>query len=58
MFMVLNPLFLPGKEQVPKEMAKPLSMPSEQPKDKLMSSPVVVRLADVNIYQVYFYTNH
>ncbi|XP_078232194.1 bridge-like lipid transfer protein family member 3B isoform X3 [Pogona vitticeps] len=41
-----------GKEQVPKEIAKPSSMSLEQPKDKLMSSPVVVRLADVNIYQV------
>ncbi|KAJ7329948.1 hypothetical protein JRQ81_016122 [Phrynocephalus forsythii] len=41
-----------GKEQLPKENAKPSLMSLEQPKDKLMSSPVVVRLADVNIYQV------
>lgn len=26
---------------------------SQQPKEKLMSSPVVVRLADVNFYQVH-----
>lgn len=39
-----------GKEQTPKGISKPSS--SQQPKSKLMSSPVVVRLADVNIYQV------
>nr|XP_028601585.1 UHRF1-binding protein 1-like isoform X2 [Podarcis muralis] len=41
-----------GKEQIPKGIAKPSPVSSQQPKDKLMSSPVVVRLADINIYQV------
>uniref|UniRef100_A0A8D0BXK1 Bridge-like lipid transfer protein family member 3B n=1 Tax=Salvator merianae TaxID=96440 RepID=A0A8D0BXK1_SALMN len=41
-----------GKEQIPKVTSKLPSVSSQQPKDKLMSSPVVVRLADVNIYQV------
>ncbi|XP_044310658.1 UHRF1-binding protein 1-like isoform X3 [Varanus komodoensis] len=40
-----------GKEQVPVGISVS-SVSSQQPKDKLMSSPVVVRLADVNIYQV------
>ncbi|KAH0616778.1 hypothetical protein JD844_028163 [Phrynosoma platyrhinos] len=40
------------KEQIPKGVTKPSSVPPQQPKDKLMCSPVVVRLADVNIYQV------
>ncbi|XP_061495476.1 bridge-like lipid transfer protein family member 3B isoform X2 [Rhineura floridana] len=41
-----------GKEQMPKGISKPSSVLPQQPKDKLMSSPVVVRLADVNIFQV------
>ncbi|XP_042324015.1 UHRF1-binding protein 1-like isoform X2 [Sceloporus undulatus] len=41
-----------GKEQIPKGVTSPSSVPAQQPKDKLMCSPVVVRLADVNIYQV------
>ncbi|XP_053108763.1 bridge-like lipid transfer protein family member 3B isoform X2 [Hemicordylus capensis] len=41
-----------GKEQMPKGISKPSSVSSQQPKGKLMSSPVVVRLADFNIYQV------
>nr|XP_060633236.1 bridge-like lipid transfer protein family member 3B [Anolis sagrei ordinatus] len=41
-----------GKEQIPKGVTKPSSVSPQQPMDKLMCSPVVVRLADVNIYQV------
>lgn len=45
-------LFFPtGKEQIPKGTPRA----SQQPKGKLMSSPVVVRLADFNIYQVHFF---
>nr|XP_042715710.1 UHRF1-binding protein 1-like isoform X4 [Chrysemys picta bellii] len=42
-----------GKEhQIPKGTSRASSVSPQQPKDKLMSSPVVVRLADFNIYQV------
>ncbi|NXP46889.1 UH1BL protein, partial [Heliornis fulica] len=41
-----------GKEQIPKGTSRASSVPSQQPKGKLMSSPIVVRLADFNIYQV------
>ncbi|XP_077195276.1 bridge-like lipid transfer protein family member 3B isoform X1 [Paroedura picta] len=41
-----------GKEQIPQGSNKPPPVSSQQSKAKLMSSPVVVRLADVNIYQV------
>ncbi|XP_070612012.1 bridge-like lipid transfer protein family member 3B isoform X2 [Erythrolamprus reginae] len=40
-----------GKDQMPKGISKTF-VSSQQPKEKLMSSPVVVRLADVNFYQV------
>ncbi|XP_026550036.1 UHRF1-binding protein 1-like isoform X1 [Notechis scutatus] len=40
-----------GKDQMSKGISKTF-MSSQQPKEKLMSSPVVVRLADVNFYQV------
>ncbi|XP_062989772.1 bridge-like lipid transfer protein family member 3B isoform X2 [Elgaria multicarinata webbii] len=40
-----------GKEQIQTGISAS-SVSSQQLKDKLMSSPVVVRLADVNIYQV------
>uniref|UniRef100_A0A8C3JAT2 UHRF1 binding protein 1 like n=1 Tax=Calidris pygmaea TaxID=425635 RepID=A0A8C3JAT2_9CHAR len=41
-----------GKEQIPKGTSRASSVSSQQPKGKLMSSPIVVRLADFNIYQV------
>ncbi|KAF2974811.1 hypothetical protein EK904_001679 [Melospiza melodia maxima] len=41
-----------GKEQMPKGTSRASSVSSQQPKGKLMSSPIVVRLADFNIYQV------
>ncbi|XP_067415837.1 bridge-like lipid transfer protein family member 3B isoform X2 [Emydura macquarii macquarii] len=42
-----------GKEQqIPKGTSRASSVSPQQPKGKLMSSPVVVRLADFNIYQV------
>ncbi|KAJ7422801.1 UHRF1-binding protein 1-like protein [Pitangus sulphuratus] len=41
-----------GKEQIPKGASRASSVSSQQPKGKLMSSPIVVRLADFNIYQV------
>ncbi|NXG42560.1 UH1BL protein, partial [Psilopogon haemacephalus] len=41
-----------GKEQIPKGTPRASSVSSQQPKGKLMSSPIVVRLADFNIYQV------
>uniref|UniRef100_A0A8C3U1T3 UHRF1 binding protein 1 like n=1 Tax=Catharus ustulatus TaxID=91951 RepID=A0A8C3U1T3_CATUS len=41
-----------GKEQIPKGTSRASSISSQQPKGKLMSSPIVVRLADFNIYQV------
>eukprot|EP00076_Gallus_gallus_P045140 XP_025010678.1 UHRF1-binding protein 1-like isoform X3 [Gallus gallus] len=44
------PAVSPQKPQTGKEQA--LKGTSQQPKGKLMSSPVVVRLADFNIYQV------
>uniref|UniRef100_A0A674IH12 Bridge-like lipid transfer protein family member 3B n=1 Tax=Terrapene triunguis TaxID=2587831 RepID=A0A674IH12_9SAUR len=37
---------------IPKGTSRASSVSPQQPKDKLMSSPVVVRLADFNIYQV------
>ncbi|XP_013907881.1 PREDICTED: UHRF1-binding protein 1-like [Thamnophis sirtalis] len=40
-----------GKDQMSKGISKTF-VSSQQPKEKLMSSPVVVRLADVNFYQV------
>ncbi|KAG8138008.1 hypothetical protein E2320_003948 [Naja naja] len=40
-----------GKDQTSKGISKAF-VSSQQPKEKLMSSPVVVRLADVNFYQV------
>ncbi|NXN16676.1 UH1BL protein, partial [Indicator maculatus] len=43
---------LTGKEQIPKGTSRASSVSSQQPKGKLMSSPIVVRLADFNIYQV------
>lgn len=49
-------LFFPtGKEQIPKGTSRASSVSSQQPKGKLMSSPIVVRLADFNIYQVHFF---
>lgn len=50
-------LFPTGKEQILTGICKPSSASTEQLQGTLMSSPVVVRLADVNIYQVYFNTN-
>ncbi|XP_054844322.1 bridge-like lipid transfer protein family member 3B isoform X2 [Eublepharis macularius] len=48
-----SPQHIPaGKEQIPQGNTKPPPVSSQQPKINLMSSPVVVRLADVNIYQV------
>ncbi|XP_051857604.1 bridge-like lipid transfer protein family member 3B isoform X1 [Antechinus flavipes] len=41
-----------GKESVPKGISRTPSISSQQSKVKLMSSSVVVRLADFNIYQV------
>ncbi|XP_073183523.1 bridge-like lipid transfer protein family member 3B isoform X3 [Lepidochelys kempii] len=42
-----------GKDQqIPKGTSRAASVSPQQPKDKLMSSPVVVRVADFNIYQV------
>ncbi|XP_027711620.1 UHRF1-binding protein 1-like isoform X1 [Vombatus ursinus] len=41
-----------GKESVPKGISRTPSTSSQQSKAKLMSSSVVVRLADFNIYQV------
>ncbi|NXV00541.1 UH1BL protein, partial [Cettia cetti] len=41
-----------GKEQIPKGTSRASPVSSQQPKGKLMSSPIVVRLADFNIYQV------
>ncbi|XP_063252310.1 bridge-like lipid transfer protein family member 3B [Prinia subflava] len=41
-----------GKEQMLKGTSRASSVSSQQPKGKLMSSPIVVRLADFNIYQV------
>ncbi|XP_041265745.1 UHRF1-binding protein 1-like isoform X4 [Onychostruthus taczanowskii] len=41
-----------GKEQIPKGTSRASSVSSQQPKGRLMSSPIVVRLADFNIYQV------
>ncbi|XP_074082758.1 bridge-like lipid transfer protein family member 3B isoform X2 [Macrotis lagotis] len=41
-----------GKESVPKGISRTPSISSQQSKAKLMSSSVVVRLADFNIYQV------
>ncbi|XP_062441827.1 bridge-like lipid transfer protein family member 3B isoform X1 [Rhea pennata] len=41
-----------GKEQIPKGTSRASSVSSQQPKGKLMSCPIVVRLADFNIYQV------
>nr|XP_042715709.1 UHRF1-binding protein 1-like isoform X3 [Chrysemys picta bellii] len=47
------PFHKAGKEhQIPKGTSRASSVSPQQPKDKLMSSPVVVRLADFNIYQV------
>ncbi|NWX99752.1 UH1BL protein, partial [Nothoprocta ornata] len=49
----LSPENLPtGKEQIPKGTSRASSVSSQQPKGKLMSSPIVLRLADFNIYQV------
>lgn len=49
-------LFFPtGKDQIPKGTSRASSVSSQQPKGKLMSSPIVVRLADFNIYQVHFF---
>ncbi|NXA54185.1 UH1BL protein, partial [Nothocercus julius] len=49
----ISPENLPtGKEQIPKGTSRASSVSSQQPKGKLMSSPIVVRLADFNIYQV------
>uniref|UniRef100_A0A7M4FPH9 Bridge-like lipid transfer protein family member 3B n=1 Tax=Crocodylus porosus TaxID=8502 RepID=A0A7M4FPH9_CROPO len=41
-----------GKEQMPKGTSRTSSVSPQQPKGKLVSSPLVVRLADFNIYQV------
>ncbi|XP_043822420.1 UHRF1-binding protein 1-like isoform X2 [Dromiciops gliroides] len=41
-----------GKESVPKGLSRTSSTSTQQSKAKLMSSSVVVRLADFNIYQV------
>uniref|UniRef100_A0A8D0EUS1 Chorein N-terminal domain-containing protein n=1 Tax=Strix occidentalis caurina TaxID=311401 RepID=A0A8D0EUS1_STROC len=52
-FSMIPLLFFPtGKEQIPKGTSRASSVSSQQPKGKLMSSPIVVRLADFNIYQV------
>ncbi|KYO17540.1 UHRF1-binding protein 1-like isoform B [Alligator mississippiensis] len=40
-----------GKEQMPKGTSR-TSVSPQQPKGKLVSSPLVVRLADFNVYQV------
>ncbi|XP_010227119.1 PREDICTED: UHRF1-binding protein 1-like, partial [Tinamus guttatus] len=49
----ISPENLPtGNEQIPKGTSRASSVSSQQPKGKLMSSPIVVRLADFNIYQV------
>uniref|UniRef100_A0A8D0HPL1 Bridge-like lipid transfer protein family member 3B n=1 Tax=Sphenodon punctatus TaxID=8508 RepID=A0A8D0HPL1_SPHPU len=41
-----------GKEQIPKGTPRASSASPQHPKGKLMSSPLVVRLADFNIYQL------
>lgn len=53
--MLPSLFFLTGKEQIPKGTSRASSISSQQPKGKLMSSPIVVRLADFNIYQVHFF---
>uniref|UniRef100_H3BBF0 Bridge-like lipid transfer protein family member 3B n=1 Tax=Latimeria chalumnae TaxID=7897 RepID=H3BBF0_LATCH len=50
-----SPPYIPsGKEQQPKGTSATSSLPlsAQQPKTKLMSSSIVVRVADFNIYQV------
>lgn len=53
--MIPSLFFITGKEQIPKGTSRASSVSSQQPKGKLMSSPIVVRLADFNIYQVHFF---
>lgn len=52
--MIPSLFFPPGKEQILKGTSRASSVSSQQPKGKLMSSPIVVRLADFNIYQVQY----